>query len=287
MNPPRNHHYVSRVLINKFVDNNNKVYYFDKSLNNFGESNSTKRIFSERNLNTTLTESGEVDYNSVEENLNKHFETDFNNNHAKFLSALENKCSEELIQSMQYLIRLGIIGEMRTPQNKGHIQETWFETLSILSGLPVEGFRNVMLKNPEITNISSLDYKEICDKVIELMGKTIYSVFMAPEGEYILLPDCTSAALRHQLEDDAVINGVVCLNEARPISTIIFPVNSRLILIAQSAKICPQKYHGTQEISKELVYGYNKIFFERANQKVVCQNKNYLKTFVARYQNEN
>lgn len=288
MNIPRNHHYVSRVLIKKFADDNGVLYYYDKQLNNFGISRSAKRIFSERDLNTTISENDELDYSSTEEKLHKNFETNFNHFYNKLNDALENKLSDELIEAIKYLIKLGIIGESRTPHYKKRSQEAFFSLLGSVTSYSSENVKNHFLNNKDLKYLNTIDYNEVCNGKISLMGKSYFKVLIAPAGEFILLPDCTSITLRHQLESDSYFNGELYLNQARPISTVIMPINSKLILVAQSEKICPveYRYHGTQEISKKYVYEYNRLLFEKANRTVICGNRDYLKEFITKYRKQ-
>lgn len=288
MSEPRNHHYVSQVLIRKFLDSENKLYYYDKRYGSFGETKSTRFLFSEKDLNSTINENGEVDHSSVEETLNRHFENDFNNHYDNVISAISTKNYNELTQSLAYLMRMGIVGEMRTPQQRTESQNIILGTFEMITKYATdelkEKIERSMQRTSNVKNKIPINYKEISKKVTELMGEIIYSIFEAPQDFY-LLPDCTSVVFRDQLEDDSILNGEVLLNLNRPIATVIFPINSKVIIVAQSAKICPQKSHGIYTLSSDTVYNYNKMFFEKSNERVVCQNKEYLKNFIEKYNN--
>lgn len=189
--------------------------------------------------------------------------------------------------SIKYLIRMGIIGDMRTPQ---HLEET---NLSILGALKnifdiatdelIEDISILESRASKVKNKIPVDYNEICNKILELMGESIYSVFQAPDGHYFFLPDNSSITMRSQLEPDANVNGERLINPSRPISTIIFPIDSKTIIVAQSSKICPQKNNGIYQFSAKSVIDYNKIFIDNCREKVICENKTYLESFIAEH----
>ncbi|MBK7669060.1 MAG: DUF4238 domain-containing protein [Sphingobacteriaceae bacterium] len=287
MSTPRNHHYVSQVLIKKFVDSENNLYTYSKTSSSFEEKILDRFDFAEKDLNSTITASGEIDHKSVEDNLNKHIENDFNKHYDKILASIASENYSELNTSMEYLMRMGVIGDMRTPQHQIEMQNSilgsfrmLYEYASDELKAKIDHFEN---RTAGIKNKLPLNYKEISDKTLELMGEKIYSIFNAPQTDFFFLPDCSSVVIRSQLEEDNILDGEVLKNENRPIGTIIFPINSKLIIIAQSAKICPQTSHGIYDLSTETVVKYNKMFLETARDKVICKDKAYLKQFIGRH----
>lgn len=287
MSIPRNHHYVSQVLIRKFVDNDNNLYTYCKENSCFEEKELTRFDFAETDLNSIIDENGEIDHSSVEDTLNRHIETGFNNHYNKLIKSLESKNYTDLHESMEYLMRMGIIGDMRTPQHQIEMEHNIMEFYRMIYELAADELKSkiehFVNSHSVVKNKFPIDYKEITDKVNELMGDKIYSIFRAPETDFFFLPDCSSIVIRSQLEDDTILNGKVLLNTARPIGTIIFPIDSNLIIVAQSTKICKQESHGIYELSSELVNQYNLMFLKSSRDKVICKNKEYLKTFIDKH----
>jgi hypothetical protein len=286
MSKPRNHHYVSRALTQNFTDANGKVPYYDKERDFFAVANSTKSIFSEEDLNTTKTKTGEIDYTSIEETLNRYFEQDFPKYFKKMTEALKSDGHTHLTESIEYLMRIGIIGNMRTREHQIETENAIFGSFDEITRHATDelraSFEHFMQSLTGVKNKLGTDFKELADRIKETMGEVIYSVFLAPENDYFILPDCTSAIHRAQLEDDVIHNGEVLKPIGEPIATVILPVSSKIVLVSQAKKICPQEQHGIYNLSSEVLYSYNKLFFEQAHKKVACQDKVYLYEFVAR-----
>lgn len=79
MSTPRNHHYVSQVLSKKFLSVEGRIYKYSKTKDQIVSLNSTRRLFSQVDLNTTFDKEGNLDHHSVEDKLNVAFEKDFRN----------------------------------------------------------------------------------------------------------------------------------------------------------------------------------------------------------------
>ena len=78
MSNARNHHYVSQVVIKKFLSKETNTYFlYDKNKNRSFNKRSPKSIFSLKDLNTLINKHGFIDYNSVEEELSKKFENQY------------------------------------------------------------------------------------------------------------------------------------------------------------------------------------------------------------------
>lgn len=287
MSIPRNHHYVSQVLIRKFVDIENNLYTFNKSDSCFEEKKLTRFDFAEQDLNSIKNDLGEIDHSSVEETLNKHIETGFNNHYNKLIASLESENYSNLIESIEYLMRMGIVGDMRTPQHQIEKENNMLEFYRMIYEISADELKadieHFVNRNSDVKNKFPIDYKEITEKVNEVMGDKIYSIFKAPPTDFFFLPDCSSVVIRSQLEEDTILDGKVLLNPGRPIGTIIFPINSNLIIVAQSTKICKQKSHGIYDLSSETVDQYNLMFLKSSRDKIICKDKDYLKTFIDKH----
>jgi hypothetical protein len=283
MSKPRKHHYVSKVLIDKFKNANGVLYFYDKVKDIQGRKHSSKAIFFEKDLNTTISENGEIDYNSVENNLNQNFETDFNTHYGKLLESINEESVSVPKGSIHFLIGMGIIGEARTPRFQNKAREVIFGTLEQIASRATDKLKAEIEASISQPYNISLDFKEVCEVTMSLMGEIVYSLFRAPTNEYYFLPDCTSLTIRSQLEEDIVIDENTYINPSRPISTVILPLNSKLLLVAQASKLCPHSDNRIYSLTSDLVYDYNKSLLEHAQQRIVCENEYYLKAFVRKY----
>lgn len=227
--------------------------------------------------------------------MNQYFETDFPKYYLTIKLALSTEPeigeihpnSEEIINAVEKIIALGSIGRLRHPEDMRHTEQVIFGTLlDVLKDSPEQshGLKAYLQQRSEFSNKIPLDYKELSKDIHRLMGEITYSIFTAPDNEYFLLPDCTSAIQRFQLEEDSIIEGETFINPARAIGLILMPINSKTLLAAVSTKVLPGNGHGTYPLSKEFVQEYNKILFNSAFNEVACENKIYLEEFVNRNQ---
>lgn len=287
MTTPRNHHIISQVLIGNFVDENKNLFYYSKADKTIVDKKLHRFDFAEKDLNSILTKSGEIDHFSVEHTLDRHFETEFPKHYKKLRQAIETNDYSKVTPSIKYFLRMGIIGDMRTPEHQLETQEAIFGSFRKISQYATDDLKNSFLAHEQslsgVKNKIPNDFKTIADNVSRLIGEKIYSIFLAPSDSYFFLPDCASVVFRAQLEDDTVIDGQVYYNPARPIATVIFPIDSKTILVVQSAKICPQPTNGIYKLSNDLVEKYNKMFLDQARDKVICRDKNYLNHFIGRH----
>lgn len=289
-----NHHYVSQVLSRKFFNNDKTSYQYNKGTKRIKLVRSTKSLFSTQNLNSIFTEYGNIDQTSIEETLNRHFENDFNKHYNRIVEVISTghnvgttiPNSDELTESLQFLIGMGIIGEMRTPW---HLLETYqniFTPLLQISEHADEEFRNNLLAYHNMlsgyyTKIP-LDFIEIKKRVAELMGETTYSIFLAPEGHYFILPDCTSSVKRFKLVEDDIIDGQTFINPQMAIGIVLMPLNSKIAISANASKLITTNNgtNGIYILKPEVVDSFNFNLYEVANESVVCENKDFLQKFV-------
>jgi hypothetical protein len=285
MSIPRNHHFVSQVLIKKFLGPNDMLFTYSKKNNCIEEKKYTRHDFAERDLNSTLDDDDFIDHKSIEDSLNKNFESNFNKYYDLLIEGIEKEDYSNFLKAVHYLIRMGIIGDMRTPEHKLEIQQTIFGTFEPLMEISTSELKNEYIKLKEkisiVKYISSVDYDELCNGIIDLMGEIIFSIFLAPKDNYFFLPDNSSVVFRSQLVPDTKLSdGTILINPGRPISTVIFPINSQIVIVAQSSKICQQKENGIFQLSKEVMIDYNKLFIKRSRDKVISSNKDYLIQFI-------
>lgn len=130
MNPPKNHHYISQTHIKKFFNKNcGQIYIYDKRHNKIVTKLSTRKVFSEENLNTMLTKNG-FDYTSVEDHFNIHFENNFNEHFEiikKYIKS--NIINSELKKSLIFFAKYGAIANSRIPEYKKEMDDLFFNAL--------------------------------------------------------------------------------------------------------------------------------------------------------------
>lgn len=290
MTIPRNHHFVSQVLIKKFLGKNKMLYTYSKKDKCIIEKLYHRFDFAKKDLNSVLDDNNKVDHKSIEDNLNKRFESGFNEHYELLLKGLKDNDHGNLEASIKYIVKMGIIGDMRTPEN---ILETKYSILNDLGQIISHfsddlsiGFKTYVEKNSAYKNINSVNYNEICDKVTELMGETIYSICYAPEDNYFFLPDNSSVQIRSKRETIRKLpNGKTGINNITPITTIIIPVNSHILIIAESLEISPRSKNTLNQLSKEDLILFNNLFIKHSRDKVICSNKEYLTNFINQYVN--
>jgi hypothetical protein len=285
MSVPRNHHFVSQVLIRKFLGTNEMLYTYSKKSKSIDEKPYERFDFAERDLNSTLNENGEIDHKSVEDNLNKYFESGFNKHYDLIIEGFKNDDYSNFETSVKFLIRMGVIGDMRTREHQQEIDQALFGALDTIMENATEelksGYNNFIEKNSIVKNKSAIDYDELCNEIIDSMGEIIYSVFIVPKDNYFFLPDNSSVVFRSKLEPDTKLDdGTILINPSRPISTVVFPINSLILIVAQSSKISSQKESGVFQLSKDALIEYNKLFINKSRDKVISLNKDYLTNFI-------
>ena len=188
MSVPRNHHFVSQVLIKKFLNEKKTLYTYSKKDNCINEKTYGRFDFAEKDLNSFLDDNEELDHKTIEDNLNKHFENDFNKHYNLLLSDLKNNDFKNTQDSLEFIIRMGIIGDMRTPNHKLETKHFFFSSMQkVIDTFSIDennGFNAYVKKNSITKTITAIDYNENCNKIIDLMGEIIYSVCYAPKDNY-------------------------------------------------------------------------------------------------------
>lgn len=294
MSEPRNHHYVSQVLSRKFFNSNGNAYLFDKAKNKFETVNSTRFLFSERDLNSRIIEDGNIEHSSVESLLNRYFENPFNTHYNTIVAAVEAKHSlyhvipnsDEVQKAMEFLILMGNIGAIRNPNHMKWAENAIFGPLFMIAENATDELRNEIYSAYQrvfkVTNKTPVDYKELSEGIAKLMGDTTHSIFVAPEDTYFILPDSTSTVKRYKLLDDVIVDGETYISPAKSIGTVLMPINSKILIAAVSRKVL-QGNNGIYQLKKETVMDYNKALLDSSFEAVICENETYLKAFVQSY----
>lgn len=295
MSTPRNHHYVSQALSRNFLSEEGRLFKVSKSEKRIREVKSTKSLFSQRDLNTTFDEYGNIDYKTVESSLNQYFETDFPN-HCKIIhDALNTKCevgnivpnTENIQESIEYLLGMALIGQFRHPEYMQETEQVIFGILNEIASNAIPKLQNSIYnelnKLSGITNKVPVDFNELKQGMIELMGDIKYGVMRAPENHFFILPDCSAGIKRFQMPSD-FIDGVEYVNPSMPIGFALMPINSKVVVTAVSRRLLPDEYKqqadGFYSLNEETMFAYNNILFDSAYKEVACENKEYLEGFI-------
>ncbi|TVZ09765.1 uncharacterized protein DUF4238 [Cellulophaga sp. RHA_52] len=288
MSVPRNHHYVSRVHQKKFFNSiDQKIYIYDKERANFYSKNTTKTLFSQRDLNTRL-ENETTDYKSLEEDLKINFEDDFNKN----LLVLESyiKClniDEEVNNAIYFFAKYGVIGKLRTPSYKKNTHNLFKDAILEHFNQSTEEFKKLVNEKFSYKQISEynnlVDYSKRSESIIELMGNLVFRIFIPKnENDYFILPDCTSITERERINN---YNNP----DIKEIASIGIPITSKIYLMIFSKKLYKENIEeaAITLITSDVVNEINEISYNMCFTKIVCINNDYLINFINHQKSKN
>jgi len=294
MSTPKNHHYVSRVLSNNFLSEQNRIYRYSKINKRISELNSTKGLFSKQMLNSIVNDQGNVDHTSIEREISRHFEQDFPRYYKVVMEMLDMNHeigvpipnSQEVIEAAIKMIEMGIIGRVRHPLDMFQSENSIFGAIMGLTNGMEENLRDAMLshfvKKGTVPHGIHLNYPQLSKGMVELMGEATYSIMLAADGQYFFLPDCTSATKRFKMKDD-IIDGQVFINPGMAVGLVIMPINSKVLLVASKADFFPERGHGTYILSEDLTIDYNKILFDNSIFEIACESRGYLENLIQKF----
>lgn len=182
---------------------------------------------------------------------------------------------------------MGIIGQSRHPDEIENRNNILTNTLLEIAENAVESLKNeiysTLTPDSDLPNKTPINFKELHEGIVEHMGEVIYSIHVAPEGEYFFLPDCTAANARFKAEND-IIDGEVYYNPSMPIGLVLMPINSKILLAVNSMRLLQDEHknfgHGIYYLERESAREFNKILLNHSFREVACENKIYLKEFV-------
>jgi hypothetical protein len=173
MSIPRKHHYVSRVLSNKFLSKEGRIYKYSKLNEQITSLNSTKNLYSQMDLNTSIDGDGNFDYGSVEEQLNTCFEKDFPRYYdiivgaAGFVHQIGVKIpdSEQITNAMKEVVQMGFIGRSRHPLDMLHNENVIFGAFREIASNATAELKNSLMSHIDslsgVTNKLKLDFSEL------------------------------------------------------------------------------------------------------------------------------
>lgn len=292
MSDPKNHHYVPQCLIKQFKNKSDKYSLYDKNRNNFYTTLSSKSTFSEIGLNTILDENGNKNNSYIEKQLNDNFENEFAKNY-KIVKDLviefehhpiEKFENVEFINALYYLLKLGLIGDFRNPNRLKSTDEAingMFKDIYPISSEDLKNEIDDLRYERELTKYNShSDFVELANGIIKNMGEHVLTVYIAPESEYFILPDCQSSYFRKVLEDDVLYNGMVLESTCNVICWLGYPIDSKTFITIESIKKSKRKTNSILRIDSEFMFIINLKLFNSAYKDILCEDEIYLKSFI-------
>jgi hypothetical protein len=283
MSIPRNHHFVSQIHIKNFFNKDlERIFVYDKGLNNFYIKKTTKTLFSEKDLNTKVSEN-ESDYESLEQDLNMFFEEKFAKNYLLIKEFIkDSNFTKEVHQALFDFAHYGSIGEIRNPRNKKNLEEVLFDTFyKDIYEICTEDLKqeiNEMFSYKKKTKYINLtQYSELSARIIKAMGDIIFRIEIPEkEDDYYILPDFCAANVREKINH-------FHNPELKEIAYIGFPISSKIYIHFYSTKIKNLKLKSEILYSdSETVFKQNKLNFDYCDNKVACENEKYLTNFIRR-----
>ncbi len=279
---------------------NNSFFVYDKQKEKHYTQKSSRRIFSENDLNTIIDKEGNINQEEVENVLNLNFEQDFPIHYEKINNLLQDnddsylsKISEsgELEASLTYLLRHGIIGIFRNPIEISTTNDTIFAMFETIGKNATNELKKEILTLNDyykpVKNKFYINFKKLCDGIIENMGECVFSIFIAPLDDFFILPDSTSFHERANLIDDVVYNGQILSSPSMSVVRVGYPINSRIFIMIESKKISLNKTNRLIHIDSSIVLTINKILYSAANSKIICKSEVYLKSLITSLSSDN
>lgn len=264
---------------NFFNSKKGKIFIYDKLLDNYYFKTTTKSLFSEKDLNSKF-KNGYLDHISLEKDLNDHFEKDF----SKHIETVQNflidfNQTKEVNESLIYLAKYGIIGEIRNPRYKRNLEETFYNTFSEMykkfsKNLKKE-FDEEFEYKKDLKYMNTVQYSKFANEIIKLMGNLIFVIEIPKnDNDYFLLPDFCAANRREKI--NTYFNPNI-----KEIAYIGLPLTSKIYIHFYSSKIKNIKLHSEIiELDRLTVNRLNRMNYDYCESKVACENEEYLKYFI-------
>jgi len=281
-NIPLNHHYVSQCQIKNFFNKEKGfIYLYDKILKNHFKKSTTKAVFSEKEGNSRFY-NGEIDHSSLEKDLKDNFEDLYNFCLSCVIKLIQNPENPPSIfrKALLYLVRYGIAGEIRRPQEKfdsdSSIKKVLFE--EFMPNAAPELKESLMKLKERTANskyINSLFYSEFANTVLKAMGELSFVIYFIQGNNYFILPDRPSISKRMKINE--YFNP-----DIKEIAMVGIPLSSKIFLHAESQKIrkLPDQIIYINEENHSILNKINIALYKYADKQVACENESYLKDFI-------
>lgn len=211
MSLPKNHHYVSKCHIKQFFNSaQNKIYCYDKELDNHFSKQSSRTLFSEDYSNTKLT-NGELDHQTLEDELNLNFEQDFDKHVDNILELTSDalRSDDTKLESLYYVICYALVSDVRVPTNKRKaddaISSAFRDIVKIARDWGDEASAaslELSLEKNRKTKYSNLvSYTEVAAKRLEKMGDLNFTIIKINSEDVFILPDTGSFHARARINN--------------------------------------------------------------------------------------
>lgn len=283
MSTPRNHHHVSICQIQNFWnDDEDKIWLYDKELNNFYYKKTAKSVFSERDANSRMEEEV-VNHHTLEHELRDFFETPFTPSYKRLESLVFGitKENKEIRSDLMALTRYGIAGLLRPPSEKKQtddmLKNIFFKELYNLSTDELKEQFDGLKKTVFGSKYSNtLNYTDFVDSVIDKMGDLFFEVFIIQsDNHFFLLPDKPSFGAREKINE--YFNP-----DIKEYAKIGIPLSSKIFLHAESRKLRNEKdkVFFITESNIDFLNQLNLNLINLADKAVACESEKYLRDFI-------
>jgi hypothetical protein len=261
-----NHHYVSECHLKEFFNSEEgQIYLFDKQLNNFYQKPGTKKIFSEKDLNTKLL-GDKVDRQSMEIELQVLFEDDF----AKHLAAVmqfhvDHNAIEKVYEDMNYLALMALVGEYRNPAYKSRLDQAMDSPKIHVTGANEP--------DPKLKYQNTKGYLDVAHILLKDMDPITFAIVSINSNDHFIVPDTSGFLARQNLDIGHVMQFGL-------------PISDKLFLLGRSTRM--GKYPTTSVTidheESEIVFRINSDLVNYAYKTVACKDKVFLKKTINKMQ---
>ena len=282
MSTPINHHYVSQCHIRNFFNKVDKrIYCYDKQINNHYSKDSSKTLFSEDFSNSKIV-GNQIDHKSLEDELNLHFENDFENHVSNIVELANNPDSndESKLESLYYIACYALISDVRFPMNKTCIDETvdlmFIDIAKKVRALgdekQAELIEASLFKDKKVKHSNILHYNEAAARRLERMGDLDFKIFKISSSDLFILPDTGCIQTRGKINN--YINPYI-----QEIAILGIPITDKVFVFACSKKVGDTSSGITtiNNDNSEIVNNINDQLFDTAFKTVATSDKNQLK----------
>jgi hypothetical protein len=273
---------VSQCQIKNFFNKTEeKIYLFDKRLNNFFYKPTTKTVFSETDSNSKLVD-GVVDHSILEDDLKNNFEDEFTQCFNQIETAIQGSqiITPDLHEALIKLTRYGLAGEIRPPQHKLMVDQALFKPLfeQILPNAAPELKKQLeeLKENLAQTKYSnSILYSDFANTVLELMGEVFFEIYYISGDGIFILPDRPSFTQREKINQ--YFNP-----DIKEIAVVQIPLSSKVMLHVESKKLRDGHNQFIELTNKDNEYidKVNISMLIMSYKQVACESKEYLESLL-------
>jgi hypothetical protein len=284
MSTPINHHYVSQCQLRAFFNEaEGKIHVYDKQLDNLFSKRTTKSIFSEPKLNSTVI-AGEVNHNVVEDDLRFYLEDSYSKNLSIIETYITTVSDDEdgFIDALMEMTRLGVIGEMRHPSHKKNVDDQVYGVLEIFAPIAAdklkEEIKEAFEERKKTKYSNSLRYAQMSGEILKKMGEINFTIiYISNDTDYFILSDCSSTTFRAKINE--YFNP-----DIKDIAMVFMPISSRIAIIAVADRLDnhPGSIKYYTEKDRATLEMLNHMTLANSKKMIACENGEYLRAFIVR-----